>query len=216
MGFSDTATYLQADKFSSIEVTLSPLLEHLGFIPSPGESVDDFIASYDEPQQLKRLVVWAKKAAPNWWRLYSNAPGLFTWHNGDDIPFLQRLAKNGSTRGFEICVSDGDSICVLETTGDQYRLTGAHSYVLDNLYEQDETMSFTPGSVFPHKGVRLAYMSLEVDPKLIDELIGYDFGLDMAKAIAGFEAARFGTTLEAYYDASEDNFDARRFYKRKD
>jgi hypothetical protein len=216
MGFSDTATYLRADASSSIETALSPLLEQLGFFASPETSADDFIASYDEPQKLNRLVIWAKKAAPNWWRLYSNAPGLFTWHNGDDIPFLQRLAKNGSTRGFEICVNDGDSICVMETTGDGYRLTGAHSYVLDDLYEQDETMSFTPGSVFPLKGVRLAYTSLEVDATLIDELIGYDFGFDMQEAIAEFEAARFGSTLESYYDASRDDFDARWFYKRRD
>ena len=38
----------------------------------------------------------------------------------------------------------------------------------------------------------------------------------MAKAIAGFEASRFGITLEAYFDASEDNFATRRFYKLKE
>jgi len=216
MGFSDIVTYIKADDASRIEAAIAPLLQSLGFEPGAGGMADEFIASYDEPQKLNRLAIWAKSAAPNWWRLYSNAPGLFTWHNGDDIPFLQRLAKSGDTIGFEICVNDGDSICVLETDGDGYRLTGAHSYVLDDLYEQDETMNFTPGSVFPLKGVRLAYESLEVDARIVDELIGYDFGFDMQEAIAGFEVTRFGRTLDSYYDASEAESDAQWHYKRKD
>ena len=216
MGFSDTATYVRAADATLIGKALVPLLKRMGFVPAADGAMDDFIASYDEPHKLKRLAIWAKKASPKWWRLYSNAPGLFTWHDGDNIPFLQRLAKQLNTEAFEISVDDGDSICVLETQGNNYRLTGAHSYVVDALYEQDETSSFTPGSVFPLKGVRLAYQAMEVDAQQIEELIEYDFGFDMHVAISEFELTRFGHVLDPYYAAVPTESDAIWHYLQED
>jgi hypothetical protein len=215
MGFNDTATYVRADDAAFIGNALAPLLRRIGFVPAAEGTMDDSIASYDSPHKLKHLAIWAKQADPKWWRLYSNAPGLFTWHDGDGIPFLQRLAKQGDTEAFELSVNDGDSICVLETQGTNYRLTGAPSYVMDALYEQDKKMSFKPGSVFPLKGVRLAYQALEVDAQLIEELIGYDFGFDMQDAISGFEEARFGNSLDYYHFTSPTESDAIWHYQKK-
>ena len=86
---------------------------------------------------------------------------------------------------------------------------------MDELYERGDMDSFTPGSVFTLKGVRLAYQALEVDAQQIEDLIGYDFGDEMQEAIPEFEEARFGQVLDSYYEASPADSDAIWYYQQK-
>ncbi|MFN0130718.1 MAG: hypothetical protein ACKV19_28990 [Verrucomicrobiales bacterium] len=54
MGFSDSATYLRSESISNIERALAPRLKDLGFVACPEYAAADFIASYEEPQQLRQ------------------------------------------------------------------------------------------------------------------------------------------------------------------
>ena len=204
MGFSDTATYIQSGDASAIHAPLSSVLASFGFKPDP-RAPYHFVPSYHPIEKTDHLVFWAVPAAESYQRVYCSHSGIFAQHHNDFVPVLQSLACDLKTLAFEISVNDGDSMCVLETDGTRSRLTGAHSYVIDELFDKSAEMEFTPGDVYSLKGIKFPYQNLEVAAEIIPELLAYDFGFDMQEAIATFERSVFGKALPSYYDSLPDD-----------
>ena len=199
MGFSDTATYVRTGNPAAVQAELTPILARYGYEPSHRTRLEP-VRSYTPLAETPSIQMWVEQASRTWLRLYSSHSGIFTFHDGDYVPVLQRLSAALKTDGFEIAVNDGDSICVLETHGTRSRLTGCHTYVLDEIYEDTGDLKLVPGAVHALRGIRFPYQNLSVDAQIIPELIGYDFGHDMQAAITDFEAAVFGRSLPGYFE----------------
>ena len=162
MGFSDTATYLRTNRPAAVQAALTPILAHYGYQPSRHFTLMP-VPSYTPLAETPTIHLWMEKASSDFLRIYSSHSGIFAIHDGDYVPILQRLAQSLGTDAFEIAVNDGDSICVLETDGVQSRLTGCHSYVMDEIYERYGDIKLTPGEVYAFRGIRFPYMSVSVD-----------------------------------------------------
>jgi hypothetical protein len=199
VGFSDTGTYLRTNQPAVLQAALTPILARYGFKPSR-QAPFTTVPSYAPLPETPAIHFWIEKASDEFLRIYSSHSGIFAIHDGDYLPVLQRLAASLGTDAFEIAVNDGDSICVLETDGIKSRLTGCHSYVLDEIYKRKKGLSLTPGEVYSFRGIQFPYQGLTVDTELIPEVITHDFGHDMDSAISDFEDAVFHQRLPSYYD----------------
>jgi hypothetical protein len=199
MGFSDTATYLRTRSPAAVQKALTPILARYGYQRSRRDHYV-FVPSYTPLAETPNLQFWLQQASDQFLRIYSSHSGIFAIHDGDYVPVLQRVAASLRTDAFEIAVNDGDSISVLETDGARSRLTGCHSYVLDDIYERKGDLTLTPGEIYPFRGIPFPYQAMEVDAQIVPELIGHDFGDDMQAAIEDFEVAVFGQKMASYYD----------------
>ena len=199
MGFSDTATYVKASQLSEVQAAIMRALSGLGYTPTAAGG-NDFRPSYTPIDDTPRLQVWAERAGQTFIRLYSSHSGIFGYHDGSFVPLLQTICHDLATYGFEISVNDGDSLAILETDGAESRLTGYHSYMLDELYAASPEMELTPGRLITFRGIKFPWQSMEVDVHLIPEAALYDFSGGVDHAIVDFEREVFGVRLPSYYD----------------
>jgi hypothetical protein len=209
MGHSETATYIRMSEPEAVKSALAKIIARHGFQPSRDVPLD-FVPPYTPLAEIDSILLWMERASPGFHRIYSSHPGIFAIHDGTYIPILQQLAASLRTDAFEISVDDGDSLCLLETDGEKSRLTGCHSYVMDEIWESKRQFKTTPGEILTFRGLKFPYQNLQVDAELVPEVITYEFGNDMETAISDFEASVFGQRLPSEYEFLSDEFDVRR------
>ena len=200
MGFSDIATYIRASNRDAVQEELTTILGAFGFLPcSPTAAPVAFHFDVPSLEATSILHIWTVRASEEFTRLYTSHPSLFLIHKEDFVPLLERLAGALQTDAFELSVYDGDSCALLETDGTQSRLTGFHSYVLDELYDRSPDMNFSPGDVFSLRGVPLPFDDLVINARLVPELLSYDLDGFVDTVIIGLEIALGGRELPDYY-----------------